>query len=247
VIGYPKSGNTWLSRLLGDALDSPVARWKGALPLATEGENRKGPHTVYQLHLRPVDETCDELVPTAWKMCLGNYDGERLVFVVRDPRDVTVSVWKYWQMPSLDAALQAVTQGDNPVKPHGPWLSYIKRWFTCGLVFPMVRYEDIHADALGTLKGLILALGIALPSDKVLTAAIQRQSFEEKRKAIGIDGHDRPYGQVIQLRNLRRGKVGDWKNHFRRGQAEIAEAHFGEGLERLGYEDNRDWWREVPE
>jgi len=25
IVGYPRSGNTWISRLLGDALNSPVA------------------------------------------------------------------------------------------------------------------------------------------------------------------------------------------------------------------------------
>lgn len=27
VVGYPKSGNTWLARLLGDALNSPVTSY----------------------------------------------------------------------------------------------------------------------------------------------------------------------------------------------------------------------------
>jgi hypothetical protein len=53
VTGIPRSGNTYLSRLIGDALDSPVGGARGAVALATEGQDRPGQHRVMQLHLLP--------------------------------------------------------------------------------------------------------------------------------------------------------------------------------------------------
>ena len=42
IVSYPRSGNTWLSRILGDLLDSPVTGIFDARPLAEEGLDRQG-------------------------------------------------------------------------------------------------------------------------------------------------------------------------------------------------------------
>ena len=51
VAGYPKSGNTWLSWLLGDTFNCSVGGYHGAKRLCTEGEDRLGNYHVMQLHV----------------------------------------------------------------------------------------------------------------------------------------------------------------------------------------------------
>ena len=52
VAGYPRSGNVWLCRLLGDALDVPVVGIAyGRDSLAAEGQERPNPGYVRQAHL----------------------------------------------------------------------------------------------------------------------------------------------------------------------------------------------------
>jgi hypothetical protein len=59
VCGHPKSGNTWLTRLLGSVLNSPTG---GCMPsqdgkeIATEGQDRTGNYFIRKGHFTFTDE-----------------------------------------------------------------------------------------------------------------------------------------------------------------------------------------------
>lgn len=46
---------------------------------------------------------------------------------------------------------------------------------------------------------------------------------------------------------LRKGRSGDWVNHFTRESAEIFDRYAGDALIQAGYEKDRSWVRDVPE
>jgi len=48
-------------------------------------------------------------------------------------------------------------------------------------------------------------------------------------------------GSEDQTAELRKGIVGDWRNHFTREAAEVFERHAGKELLLLGYETSADW------
>ena len=235
VTGYPKSGNTWLSWLLGDVLDSPVGGLYYAKPLCTEGQDRLGDHKIMQLHLRPVYEIAESVIPSAWSFCVPLWKGNPpIVHIVRDPRDVVVSVWKYWNIESLDQALGCVGQGLGPVKVHLPWQDHVGRWLKIdGISF--VRYEDLHERGPEVIAKLLDGWGIEYNPDRI-KIAFRRQHIGRKRAQIKKDHLTRVYNEGIQLHNLRKGIAGDWKNHFTDEQHERAVGYFGEVAERVGYE-----------
>lgn len=236
VTGYPKSGNTWLSWLLGDVLNCPVGGLYAAVPLATEGKNRPKHHHVYQLHLRPEWEgPHQKAVPNAYCLYVPMWseDEYKVCHVVRDPRDVAVSIWHYWQLLSLQRALDAMIECKAPVAVHYSWVKHIECWLKVGV--PIVRYEDLHADAESTLTNLLDGWNIKYARQRV-TEAIGRQSFSKKKAQIEIDGDGRVYHKGIHRRNLRKGVVGDWVNHFRPKQEEQAREAFSETAAKLGYD-----------
>jgi len=49
------------------------------------------------------------------------------------------------------------------------------------------------------------------------------------------DGDKRPYGKDIQLHHLRKGIVGDWRNHDWTKIGPFADSTFAKGMDRLGY------------
>jgi len=104
VCGHPKSGNTWLTRLLGSVLNSPTG---GCMPsqdgkeIATEGQDRTGDYFIRKGHFTFTDEG-DCLVPSPHKMNLKYLTNEKIVFIVRDPRDICVSGAYHWNTSPED-------------------------------------------------------------------------------------------------------------------------------------------------
>lgn len=236
VSGYPKSGNTWLAWLLGDILDCPVGGMYAAVPLATEGRQRPKHHHVYQLHLHPEwGGGHTKAIPHAWCLHIPSWseDEYKICVPVRDPRDVAVSIKFYWRRPSVQSALDAMIDGTHPLGVHSPWIKHVTSWMKVGV--PFVRYEDLHADAENTLKNLLDGWNIKYAKHRV-AEAIERQSFARKRAQIEVDGDARVYNKGIHLQNLRKGVVGDWKNHFTPAQEAQAREAFGEVAAKLGYE-----------
>lgn len=244
IVGYPRSGNTWLSQLIADALDSPMTGKFHAIPIGQEGLDRQGDYIVRQLHLRVVsDEDKGEAVPDAWTYSLVNRGKEKVIHIVRDPRDVAVSVWKYWQKPTLAEAVKGMAGIDGEKAPLGgiTWQSYVSMWLDCSGII-QTSYEALQQDTKKELRRIFVEMGIEPVND--LAEVIERQSIDNKRKQLEQEQEsERPYHRGIQQLNLRKGIVGDWRNHFEQPEMEIAHDAWWELMNQLGYERNSKWWQ----
>jgi hypothetical protein len=243
VCGYPRSGNGWLARLLGDALDSPVANYGSAVPIAQEGAGRSGPYVVHQLHLkagRGLDE--GRALVSVYDFDLDHYDDEHICHIIRDPRDVAVSAWKYFDYPSLEKTIHSMAgQAAGALGIHGDWRLFVAGWLEVDLenVVSLLRYEYLP----GIILGLLDIWGLDAVND--LEVVFKRQAFAAKRRQIEVDGDSRPYGKAQQLKSLRQGTAGDWRNHFTRHEARIFHGYFYDTMEQLGYEDDALWWQQL--
>lgn len=242
VAGYPRSGTTWLTRLLGDALDCPTG---GSMPSedgrepATEGRDRPGPFVVRKGHFVLTDRG-RSFVPAPHRMNPAHRMGERVVLVVRDPRDVIVSGAFYFKngRQGLEAQAWNVIRGEGSMRSIGPIAAYMKSWLECPMPFETVRYECLLEDP----ERALLELDLPYPSTDRLRAAVERQSFAVKRSWILENGHLLPLGKTHNLHHLRKGIAGDWRNYFDRGLLALAGKHLTELLIDLGYEQRGDWW-----
>lgn len=241
VCGWPRSGNTLAARLLGEALNSPVTGWEAAVPLATEGLDRIGEYTIRQIHLRPIEGSIkNPFIQSAVEANRFGWQGEKAVYVKRDPRDVAVSAKHYWELDSIKTTITAMAYGDNPFRPFHAWSEFNLAWLDeirLGF-FPVyiVSFESLVKDRAFALFTLLHDMGLADYFTKEIKTAYEAQSFENKRKEIEAEKDcKRPYGQTIQLKHMRKGIVGDWKNEFSAEDKTLAKYHFEDTARKMGY------------
>lgn len=250
VAGYPKSGTTWITRLLGDALNCPTG---GSMPkedsreIATEGLDRPREHIVRKGHFVLDDIPSSNPVTSphrlSWK---GLTDSKhRVVFVIRDPRDISVSSAFHWKIP-VSSSLRNMSIGTNSFRFTGPWNSYISGWLEKIDRFDgqILYYEKMLQNGSSELLKLLRSLDFSF-DQKYVEEAFERQSFENRVKDIQEKGQRYNLGQDFNLKFMRKGIIGDWRNHFDRATAFDSEVAFGQLLRYFNYEQNAEWWKEI--
>lgn len=244
VVGYPKSGNTWLTRLTAELTGAPVRGFWGepsAVEIAVEGAWRRSAVEVYKGHQRLED------AGTA-------FDLRDIVYVARDVRDVVVSGAHYfsfrsrtlagvlgraarWLRPPtpeeeikrrVDRMLHATAEGDRSVSAWcaTAWDAHVDEYLDAGVF--VIRYEDmLHAPERECAR-LLLHLGLRSSADGI-RAAVARQSFAHAKRRFTM------HGDKQRATFLRQGSSGAWIDTLTAAQSAFCAERFAPTLERLGY------------
>lgn len=239
VAGYPKSGNTWATRLLGEIIGCPtggkdaVSDWT---EIATEGKNRKSSYVVRKGHF--IVDSSDEaplIKPRSWRLRYKNLGMDKIVFVVRDPRDIAVSGAHHWNVP-VAGFLRNMITGTGGVRAFPPWDIYVADWLTSKCPIFVLQYEDLHKsryrNKLRRLFDEYLHIDVTA---KQMDDAWLKQSFEVKKADMEKHGHSYVFGKKYNLWFMRNGKSGDWKNHFTEKMLKDIRQKFGYIMELFGY------------
>lgn len=250
VTGYPKSGNTWVTRLVADLVGCPIAGFLNSAhdEIACEGLDRKSQFQCFKSH-HQLDELLDIKSNT-----------KKIIYVVRDPRDICLSGSRYFcieRWPLLGRLLgrmsgvnriylwlnkfvlstpgyrfrrmaQAIIHGSLEVHywVRVSWAAHYKPYLERHHFF--VKYEDLVADPEWECKRIIEFLGID-SSDIQIKAAIERQSFENKKHEFLANG------QVSNARFLRNGRAQQWIKKLSIDQKKMFSNALADELNELGY------------
>lgn len=245
VCGYPKSGTTWLSRLVGELLPCPLVGALGFPPAAArEGHERISEYDCYTSH-HPFESLSSGQVGDFFK----------LVYIVRDPRDVAISAAHHFQIDLFGARttnnrlvaavkrrvdravpyfvkrnrmIDAVLHGDASLSL---WLA--TSWKQHYLQFRrsdalVVKYEDLLDDPAKECLQILSYLGVDRPSDGI-ARAISNQSFLTKKRFFESQG------LTAEYEFLRRGSYGYWRDELSRRQKQLFVDELGSELEALSY------------
>ena len=232
VSSWPKSGSTWLTRLLGDVLNSPTG---GCMPeqdtkeVATEGQDRSGNYIVRKGHVVLVDNATGPVVPAPHRLSWNQLTNEKIVFLVRAPRDICVSGAWHWRC-SIEVFMNRMIKGD--VARCGRWDEYISEWSKFNLDWGengnsiVIKYEDLLSVVYNEIRNILAYLGCGY-NQVFVYEAVKRNRFDVR--SIGKDGKE------LRRNNMRKGIAGDWKNHFTPQMNDRMWSEFGWMMEKLGY------------
>ena len=225
---HPKSGGNWVCQMLAEYLDVPHTR------------NRLPPRRRCIIH--------------------GHYlyvaNANDIIVMWRDGRDVVVSHYFYHlfhRRTTMPGWAETQQERLGIKDPHdiqrylpryieycfidGPpyhmtWTSFVETWKNrSGYV--ETSYEGMRENPGRELTKLFERLSIISIDDAKLDACISKFSFEN------VTG--RKPGQENAFCFVRKGIVGDWKNHFTREAREVFDHYAGQALIELGYEADHSW------
>jgi hypothetical protein len=230
VVEFPKCGGSWISNTIRSYVGSSF----------NDGYRLVGRDEVIQKHVRY------------------RPDLTRVVVTVRDPRDMFVSAYyhetsfadrekslpieRYFRKDPerpiaedfaeyLEAKLLHVTH------PRFFYSQFLDSWLGRPGVC-VVRYEDFLEDAEAQLIRVVRFLERPVELDRI-RAAVVANSFENTTRR--LYGVERATGVEDNTRFVRKGIVGDWKNHFNERSCQLLEKFEGSSLRRLGYERDGKW------
>ena len=212
------------------------------IEVATEGLDRPGDMIVRKGHFILKDDENGLFVPKIhvmnWKAY--NKDEYRVMFIVRDPRDIAVS-GAYYRGSSVQRSLHSMITGTGALRFVGPWNDYVLSWILRADEFPfvLIRYEDLLKDPQ-ELELALFKLGLEYSRRNITTAYI-RQRFDNRVRDIKEHGDNYKLGKSLNLHLMHKGVAGEWRSHFEPKDAELSEKVFGELLRLLHYTKDSSW------
>jgi hypothetical protein len=203
VVSTPRSGNTWLRRLLGTAYDVP--QFAAHTPSGVDWDGLPG-GCILQLHWLPTEILTARL--TAHRFAT--------VALARHPLDVLLSVLHFCQREAAtgrwldgrggdETSLRGVTPRSLAFREYvrGPRAAALLAVSRAWWVRPearRVRYEDLVRDPAGELQRLTDAL--SFPVRRPVAEAVAAQTLEEQRRHDAAHAHHYWQGQPGLWRHL---------------------------------------------
>lgn len=228
LASYPRAGSNWVKFLL---LESITGR-DLSFPESDDMMRYVGEH-----------EGAPEVLPGGGRFIKtheryrSNYP--RSIYLVRDPRDVVISEYKYLKgrekyPHDFDRFVEEFVSGT--ATGLGFWGDHVLSWLDAGPErVHVVRYEDLRADAESAVAGMLGFLGIEVPADRIAWAVanntLDRMREKEDAARGGTNFKDLKEG----YRFVNKGSVGGWQGELREEQIRAIEASAEEALARLGY------------
>ena len=222
VVSFPKCGRTWIRMMLAKALalsvgDSREIVWDPRDVI--ERSKRRHPFIQFThdgVDFPPLAETRDRVEHYR------RYRRKRVILLVRDPRDTLVSYYFHRTRRQGERYSTIDEFAGHPWWGADRLVSFVRDWHRHSAVpqgFLIVRYEDLHRDAVSELQKILAFAGLPSVSIDQIRQAVQYASFENMRQL--------STNQLLENRRLaptdpldpdsykvRQGKVGGYSSHL---------------------------------
>lgn len=202
IVGFPKSGHTWMQSLvvsLKYGLDPRIADDQLIQDLLPDLHQRRW-------HKRYSDAMCfkSHMLPRS--------DFRRVIYLLRDGRDVMVSYYHFRQAWGYDGSFLDRISDEHP--EYKTWAQHVDTWldnpFKADIIY--IRYEDLLDEPTRVLRDICSFLGLDTSAAEIETAAV-RCSFKNMRSKEDRLGRPNP-SWPPDKRFMRRGVSGSYKDEM---------------------------------
>uniref|UniRef100_A0AB40EC35 Sulfotransferase n=1 Tax=Esox lucius TaxID=8010 RepID=A0AB40EC35_ESOLU len=239
IATYPKAGTTWISYIL-DLLyfGQSAPERQTSLPIYQRVPFLESDFRVFP----PGTEVADKL-PTSPRLIKTHLPVQlvpksfwekncRVVYVARNAKDNVVSYFHFDRMNKAHPEpgdwnnfLQRFMDGKMVF---GPWYDHVTGWWEKKQTHSKIHYmfyEDMIEDMGRELDGLCSFLGLS-PSVEEKERVIEGSHFDNMKNNSMTNYSNLPVLDFKISPFMRKGKVGDWKNHFTVTQSERFDEHY---------------------
>ena len=203
LASYPKSGNTWLRCILSayhygqldindirdSYLDYQPHFYKSLLIDSAQ------PIDVMHIRTAALYHIDKFMVSPNLKTHWGNYSiygiaaipsalSKRAIVMIRDPRDLVVSLANFYQL-TIDDVIKILndqnggTFEDDKYYFLGTWSTFIKSWQQATFPVEFIRYEDLQANTSGTIERILKFLELPV---KNIEQIVELTTFERMKE-----------------------------------------------------------------
>jgi hypothetical protein len=164
-------------------------------------------------------------------------DYKKVIYIVRDGRDVMVSAYNYYYSRHQISFLDFLQLDIWP----GHWHTNVLSWLNNShqLELLIVRYEELLKDPFKQLKNIVHFIGLNTNDDKI-NRAVRHSTFTALAK-MEANQADSSLTQSRSSRFFRTGKSGLWKQYFGPEHKEVFKPFANPALFKLGYITDPDW------
>jgi Sulfotransferase domain len=236
LVSYPKSGNTWARLLIANLLspDKPADfRTINLLVPDPSSESKRHFNRMRRPRVIKSHFVFDPSYP-------------RVIYIVRDPRDVVVSEYHYQRKTrvigddfSLEGYVQRFIAGET-YPENGSWGEHVTGWLAAregDSRFLLVLYEDLLSRTVDELARIATFLGIPANNDQ-LNEVVKLSSADRMRRleAQQSDASSLMRGTRKDVSFIRSAKSGVWRSDLPEPLVEKIEAAWAPVMRHLGYE-----------
>ena len=204
IVGYPKSGNTWMQTLIS-------ALYFGVAPKLSRDTliQELVPDVHYKAYYKRFAE-----IAFFKTHSLPNQEYKRVIYIIRDGRDVAVSAYHYLNALESDSwTLNKVITG-APFPEFGSWGEHVDAWLKNPFNAQMmvVKYEALVADCVKELGRIADFCRLELSRTELDQVAAQAdfETMKAKAQRFGSENKRWPADKPF----FRKGVVGDHQNYF---------------------------------
>ena len=217
IVSYPKSGRTWVRAALQD-----MAHGQGVNPK----DFPTGHYVRLDQKLIKFDHDVGDWVPAPRPIHQLNfnqhkYQGKRVCFLTRDPRDILVSSWYHltYRERIYRGSLSDFIRDDHlGIAKIVAFMNVWIRHRTVPKAFMILSYEELHQDPRSSFQRLFQFMGLPLNGAQ-LDQMIKRTSFQamqakEKSQQANSPWMDRGADGSGKGLKMRSGKIGEYRQEM---------------------------------